>query len=493
MKVVKLEIKNLGMIENMDIPVDKPLLLFYGQCCAGKTTILNAVKWCFGGAYPDDIIRHGEEEAYVVLHTSEGSIRRSWYRGKNGETKAREITVVANGASVKRPVEYLKAFLNPFILDQDHFKRMNDVDRRKYLIELFGVDTAAEDLELAKSEQTARDLRAVVKAYGTPVTQPVEKPDVESAQKALEFAKTHHAQRQNEIREEVKKLEASEQARQRTLDLKIDALRQAYEKRLAEVRARNEARKALVENRNEIAANLDKEREAIRKLEEELAQHKAALVSWETALSAAAVPNDSELEPTPPDYSALRKQRDDNSVFLSQREALLISLAAPANLGVQEAMVEQARQQQVKYDQYQQQLAKLAELKKYKDTLASQEERIKELRQAKVAKLDSFNDSKVPGLKFTEDGSFVYGDTAASMLSTSQIMELSARLESLYPEGLGLTLIDRGESLGTSIFKFIDEAKAGNKAILATIVGEKPATVPDEASVFVVKDGRIEK
>jgi len=28
---------------------------------------------------------------------------------------------------------------------------------------------------------------------------------------------------------------------------------------------------------------------------------------------------------------------------------------------------------------------------------------------------------------------------------------------------------------------------------VATIVGEKPATVPDEASVFVVKDGRIEK
>ena len=40
------------------------------------------------------------------------------------------------------------------------------------------------------------------------------------------------------------------------------------------------------------------------------------------------------------------------------------------------------------------------------------------------------------------------------MLSTSQIMRLSGELSSLYPQGFGLELIDRAESLGKSIFTF---------------------------------------
>lgn len=83
------------------------------------------------------------------------------------------------------------------------------------------------------------------------------------------------------------------------------------------------------------------------------------------------------------------------------------------------------------------------------------------------------------------------GETEAGMLSTSQMMKLSSQLSALYPEGFGLDLIDRAESLGKSIFAFVDRAKAENKTILAAVVGEKPAEVPEEVGVFVVEGGVI--
>lgn len=77
------------------------------------------------------------------------------------------------------------------------------------------------------------------------------------------------------------------------------------------------------------------------------------------------------------------------------------------------------------------------------------------------------------------------------MLSTSQLMRLSSILSGHYPDGFGLDLIDRGESLGKSIFSFIERAKAEEKTILATVVGEKPAAIPEHVGVFVVEQGKL--
>ena len=117
MKVTRLEIHNLGIVSDIEVEINKPMVLFFGDIRQGKSTILNAVKWCFGGSYPDDIIRHGESEAWVKLHIEGGSIRRSWYRSADGATKARDIELVIAGEVKKRPVEYLKTLVNPFLLD----------------------------------------------------------------------------------------------------------------------------------------------------------------------------------------------------------------------------------------------------------------------------------------------------------------------------------------------------------------------------------------
>lgn len=49
MKAIRLTVKNIGIIADAVIELNKPLLMFYGEIRQGKTTVLNAVKWVFGG------------------------------------------------------------------------------------------------------------------------------------------------------------------------------------------------------------------------------------------------------------------------------------------------------------------------------------------------------------------------------------------------------------------------------------------------------------
>ncbi len=166
MKIKKLIIKNIGMIADTTIEFNKPLILFYGEICQGKTTILNSVKWAFGGSFPADIIRHGQDEASVILEFEGGSITREWYRAKDGITKVREIAFIRDGKSVKKPVDEIKKFLNPFLLDQDHLRKMTETERTNYFTQLFAVDTTEIDEKILKAESEARDLRAKIKGYG---------------------------------------------------------------------------------------------------------------------------------------------------------------------------------------------------------------------------------------------------------------------------------------------------------------------------------------
>lgn len=166
MKVKRLIIKNIGLIADTTIELDKPLILFYGDIMQGKTTILNSVKFCFGGAYPSDIIRHGQEEASVTLEFENGSLCREWYVGKDGIVNARPIVYIQDGKPVKRPVDEIKKLLNPFLLDQDHLRKMTELERKNYFTQLFAVDTSEIDTEYLKIENEAREIRAKIKGYG---------------------------------------------------------------------------------------------------------------------------------------------------------------------------------------------------------------------------------------------------------------------------------------------------------------------------------------
>ena len=149
MKAQKLTVKNIGMIADAVVELNKPLLCFYGEIRQGKTTLLNAVKWVFGGSFPSDIIRRGESEAMIRLDLDCGSILRTFYVAKDGSTKARALIFEKDGTPVRDAVAEVKKFLNPFLLDQNHLAGMTELERRKYFASMFAVDTAGLDREIA--------------------------------------------------------------------------------------------------------------------------------------------------------------------------------------------------------------------------------------------------------------------------------------------------------------------------------------------------------
>ncbi len=168
--------------------------------------------------------------------------------------------------------------------------------------------------------------------------------------------------------------------------------------------------------------------------------------------------------PPPPDTSDLEKQIDDGIA---------------ANVRCEQYQKNMERDQQRKADQH---------------SLSTIEQSLKNMREERSKKILEVNQNcPIKGLEFKEDGTFTYQGTSAGMLSGSQVMKLSSELSALYPEGLGLDLIDRAESLGKSIFTFIERAQKEKKTILATIVGEKPTKVPENVGVFVVDGGKIKQ
>lgn len=427
MKVTRIIIHNIGLIADTTIECNLPLLIFYGQVCAGKTTILNAVRWACGGEYPADIMRHGSVEAFVELVFDGSSIKREWYIGRDQTTKARSIKFIKDGRLIDQPTTAIKLFLNPFLLDQDYLRNMNEMDRKRFFVEQFGVDTKALDEEQLKLEREAQTLRAEIKAYGVIDVTPVEVPDVSVLkQRRKEGLDAYHTQ--------VTSLEAINRA---TLDENAQ-----WDRRFAEAaQARDE----------------------IKVLKEKLFDIERQLIRAEVWM--VAHPKEDPL-PIP---------------------------AAP-DMTPYDTRINSAAADQVRFEQYQknlerskEQVLKTAELKK-------RETRQLEIQREKVAQLKGLSDTcGVPGLAFNEAGDFTYESTTAGMLSTSQLMKLSSAVAELYPEGFGLNLLDRGESLGRHIFEYVDRAREKNTTILATVVGERPAKVPSGVGVFVVTDGIVLK
>lgn len=453
MKPTKLIIKNIGKIANEVIEINKPLILFYGEIKQGKTTILNSVRWVCGGEFPDDIIRHGEKDAVIELHFDGGLISRTWYRAKTGETKARPVVFIRNGKPVAQPVSEIKRLLNPFLLDQDFLRNKTELERKQYFTELFAVDTTALDTELFNNQREATALRAKITGYGEIDLKEVLPVDVSVLEGQLNRMKMGYAEERKELESQLEKLDAGYRAECNRVDEENEKVR---------------------------AHNLSVERaqtnqESIRN---RIAELKTLLQQEEAKLEAITIPPVKVLlaRPEPPDRSVIQKKLLD---IVPDTSAL-------------EKQIQEAGAINVRAEQYQADKKRADQKKADEQALAALEKRGREIKTEKQAKLKGISESSgISGLSFDDSGNFIYDGTTAGMISDSQIMRLSSELSALYPEGFGLDLIDRAESLGKSIFEFVDKAKAENKSILATIVGEKPAKVPADVGVFVIEDGRV--
>jgi AAA domain len=434
MKVKSLQICNIGLIVNETINFDKPLLLFYGEVRQGKTTILNAVRYVFGGSFPTDLIRHGEQQAFIQLNFENGDhVRREFYRAGD-ECKARPVVFVEKGARVARPVDRLKKLLNPFMLDQEHIVRMTELERKKFFADLFQTATDDLDNENARAATQAQELRIKVKAYGD--IQPVKVERVNAQQLHADVT---------------------------SLRLRNTERTKAWQTAKNEVAEHNQSRREAAGVLATWATNIGEIEQRIAELQTRLGEAKGQHTNIKTWLEDPA--NAEQVTPAEPVL--------ESDVALQQQ-------------------ISDAGAQNVRAENYERDVKRLETKLAEEARVLEIERRQRAIRDEKIARLDKISaNCGVPGLKFVDNGEFIFEDTQPGMLSTSQLMRLSQFLSSLYPEGLGLDLVDRAESLGRAVFEFVEKAQREEKTILATIVGERPATVPENIGVFVVSNGKI--
>jgi hypothetical protein len=451
MKIKQLKIKNIGLISDETIEFNKPLILFYGDIKQGKTTILNAVRWAFGGSFPADIIKHGEQEASIELVFDNGSISRSFYRNKDGETVTRPQNIVINN-QVKKVTD-LKQFLNPFLLNQNHLTDMNDIDRTKYIIDLFNVNTVEIDGQILTKEREASDLRATVKGYGEIELIPVTAPDMD----ALEARKASITANMQEL---------SESANTENTRLKSDyeAKKQAALQVIIDFNADQDRRETIISDSKTMLNDI-------------YAKVKGGI--FEKCFDIDCAKRTLETLPKPETKKELTVNIPE-PVYKVVDNSALVAI---------ETEIQEAKVNQVKYEAYLKDKARADAKEADQVKLKELENNIRDLRKQRLAKQVEIN-GKVEGLTADESG-IMYEGTAFNMLSTSQLMSLSSKLSDMYPEGFGIELIDHAESLGKSIFGFIERAEKEQKTILATIVGERPANVPTNIGVFVVENGEV--
>ena len=62
-----LHIRNIGIIEDLSIDLNKGLNVLTGETGAGKTLIIDSLQIISGGRFSKDMIRKGETNSFVEL------------------------------------------------------------------------------------------------------------------------------------------------------------------------------------------------------------------------------------------------------------------------------------------------------------------------------------------------------------------------------------------------------------------------------------------
>ena len=452
MRILSLTTENIGMLAGtQNILINKPLILFYGDIKQGKTTILNCVRWAFGGGFPKDILTHGESEGFIELALENGLINRSFYINKDGETVARDLKIVLNNRPAK--VNDLKRFLNPFLLDQNHLINMKPPERAKFILELFQVNTTELDSELFQSENKAQLLRAKIKGFGDSIPVDVQQPDMDTLLANKQAIEDGQKEQREMIEAENKIIKENHQK-------EIDKIL----KEIVDFNTLQDENKTTIKNANDT-------------LESILLQVTGSI--FEKCFDKDNSQRIIEILPKPQEKKPL---------IHGLKEPELITMDTSALIDAEKA-IQDAKIQQVQYENYVKEFARYEEKLNCNGELKTLEGNIKRARLEKAQQQEAIN-GIVEGLEY-RDFQIWYENTTFEMLSTSQAMQLSSKLSALYPDSLGLELIDKGESLGKSVMLLVEKAQKEEKNILVTVVGERPTLIPENIGVFVVENGEI--
>lgn len=132
--IATLHIKNIGIIEDLSIDLNKGLNILTGETGAGKTLIIDSLQIISGGRFSKEMIRKGETNSFVELCMYEPESEKS---EEGNIIISREISATGknmckiNGRMVT--VNELKEFMSDFIEIHGQNDNQNLLDNRKHI------------------------------------------------------------------------------------------------------------------------------------------------------------------------------------------------------------------------------------------------------------------------------------------------------------------------------------------------------------------------
>lgn len=131
MKTSKITIKSLFGISEQQINGNN--IEITGQKGAGKTSVLDAIRYCLTNRSNRDwIIKEGENEGEIIVETDSGlTIDR-----KARTNKADSININENGNRITKPETFLKSIITPLQLNPVEFTQMTKQEQNRAILDL---------------------------------------------------------------------------------------------------------------------------------------------------------------------------------------------------------------------------------------------------------------------------------------------------------------------------------------------------------------------
>ena len=131
MKTSKITIKSLFGISEQQINGNS--IEITGQKGAGKTSVLDAIRYCLTNRSNRDwIIKEGENEGEIIVETDSGlTIDR-----KARTNKADSINIYENGNRITKPETFLKSIITPLQLNPVEFTQMTKQEQNRAILDL---------------------------------------------------------------------------------------------------------------------------------------------------------------------------------------------------------------------------------------------------------------------------------------------------------------------------------------------------------------------
>jgi energy-coupling factor transporter ATP-binding protein EcfA2 len=165
LRIIEFIAENIKRIEIVHIRPEGEIVEITGKNGAGKTSVLDAMWWTFGGSreIAAEPIRRGADEGYCQIDLGEFIVRRNISQGESGVTTSLSVRA-KNGAEYRRPQELVDRFYNALSLDPLAFTRMPPKEKfallRQFVPE---VDFEAVELENNADFNARRDLNVQIR------------------------------------------------------------------------------------------------------------------------------------------------------------------------------------------------------------------------------------------------------------------------------------------------------------------------------------------